>query len=117
MISEIQNLKEPQDPTHLLQAACVCDVLADRQCTVHGHVHLAHMVATVLVDQAVAHLSELLVRLVAPPVLEVAVLVELPTAIVESVNDLVADYVAERTVVQVSRTALYGRGGFVLVFD
>ena len=84
----------------LLEAAVVGDVLALRHLAVDVQADVVELVGRVLVDDALGALAERLHRHVVPPLLEVAVAVELAALVVEAVRDLVADDDADAAVVE-----------------
>ncbi len=87
-------------PERLLEPSVVGDVLPLRHPPVDGQVDLLQLVLRVLVHDAGGGLAKVPDRLVVPPLLEVALLVELAALVVKAVGDLVADYHADAAVVQ-----------------
>ena len=91
VLSSIQTSKW-DFPIHLLKASIVCDILALCHLPVDGQVDARQLVGAVLVHDALGLRSEPVDRRIVPPLLQVAVLVELPTLVVEAVGDLVTDH-------------------------
>lgn len=82
----------------LLEPAIIGNVLALRHATVNVQADVFELVRGILIDDALSALPERLDRGVIPPLLQVAVLVELPTLVVESVRDFVTNYHADAAV-------------------
>ena len=76
---------------HLLKASVVCDILALSHLPVDGQVDARQLVGAVLVHDALGLRSEPVDCRIVPPLLQVAVLVELPALVVEAMSDLVPD--------------------------
>ena len=85
---------------HLLKASVVCDILALSHLPVDGQVDARQLVGAVLVHDALGLRSKPVDCRIVPPLLQVAVLVELPALVVEAVGDLVTDHHTDPTVVQ-----------------
>lgn len=102
LIFSKKNLEKPI-PTHpkrLLETTIIRYILALRHPAVHVHVHLVDLVAGILIDDALRPLPERLDGGVVPPLHHVALLVELPSLVVEAVGDLVANDHADAPVIQ-----------------
>jgi hypothetical protein len=76
----------------LLEAAVVGNVFTLRHASVNGKSDIVQLVVGVLVDNALGPLPEGLDRCIIPPLLEVAVLVELAALVVEAVRDFVTNH-------------------------
>lgn len=87
-------------PESLFETAVVGDVLALRHPSVHEHVHLVNLVARVLIDDALRPFAKGLDGGIVPPLHHVALLVELPALVVESVGNLVANDHSDSAVIQ-----------------
>ena len=73
------------------QTPVVCYVLSLSIDSVDRETILRNRVVTVLLDHALRSVPEVEVCLMVPPVLVVAILIELPASVVEAMSDLMSD--------------------------
>lgn len=82
---------------------------ANRLWQTHVFAYIREIVVTVLVHEAVGSIDVLVDCLVGPPLHHVASPVETPTAVIETVRQLVPQYCANRAVIQGSNGKAFGQ--------
>lgn len=87
-------------PVGLFEATVVSNVLTLGHAAVDVQSDVVQLVSRVLIDDALSPLPEGLDRCVIPPLLQVAVLVELSSFVVETVSDFVTNHDSDPAVLE-----------------